>query len=101
MVNEINFGGKKNISCIEKLIIFMMVNLKLWNKWWILKLVVVGLLLLIIGFKGVFWKVWYLVLKIFLFINVFIEFSFGGFFKIFVLCLLWKGNVGFFLKFDN
>lgn len=82
----------------------MMVNLnlwnKFWNKWWILKLVVVGLLLLIIGFKGVFWKVWYLVLKIFLYINVFIEFSFGGFFKIFV-CLLCKGNEGFFLKFDN
>lgn len=51
---------------------------KLWNKWWILKSVAVGLLLLIIGFQGVLRKVWYLVLKTFLYTFVFTEFSPGN-----------------------
>lgn len=53
---------------------------KLWNKWCILESVAVGLLLLIIGFKGVhvLRKVWYLVLKTFLYTFVFTEFSPGN-----------------------
>lgn len=44
----------------------------------VIKSVAVGLLLLIIGFKGVLRKVWYLVLKTFLYTFVFTEFSPGN-----------------------